>query len=72
MKIIVDKNISKFEELVSLLDDLKDIDFCHLNTEEITNSSIRDAEILFVRSTLKITSNLLDKTNIKFSYHRQI
>ena len=66
MKIIVDKNISKFEELVSLLDDLKDIDFRHLKTEQITNSSIRNAEILFVRSTLKITSNLLDKTNIKF------
>ena len=66
MKVIVDKNINRFEELVSLLDDLNDIDFLHLNTEEIKNSSIRDAQILFVRSTLKISSDLLNNTNIKF------
>ena len=66
MKVIVDKNISKFEKLVPLINDLKDIDFYYLNTEEITNSSIKDAEILLVRSTLKITKDLLSNTNIKF------
>ena len=66
MKIIVDKNICKFEELVPLIDDLKELDFYHLNTEEITNSFLLDAEILFIRSTLKINEDLLANTKIKF------
>jgi len=66
MKVVVDNSILKFKELIPHLSDLKDIDFYHLHTEEIINNSIKDAEILFVRSTLKINADLINNTKIKF------
>ena len=66
MKVVVDNSILKFKELIPHLSDLKDIYFYHLRTDEIINNSIKDAEILFVRSTLKINADLINNTKIKF------
>lgn len=65
MKVVVDKGIKSFKNFISILDGFNHIEFQYLETSEITKNNIKDAEILFVRSTTLINKALLDTTKIK-------
>ena len=65
MKVVVDKGIKSFKNFISLLDGFNHIEFQYLETSDITNNKIKDAEILFVRSTTLVNSTLLNNTKIK-------
>ena len=65
MKVVVDRGIKSFKNFISSLDGFNNIDFQYLETSDITNSKIKDAEILFIRSTTHANKTLLNKTKIK-------
>lgn len=65
MKVVVDRGIKSFKNFISLLDGFNNIDFQYLETSDITNSKIKDAEILFIRSTTHVNKTLLNNTKIK-------
>lgn len=65
MKVIVDNGIKKFKEASSILDSLCNLNFIYVDSEEITNSLLKDAEVLFIRSTTKVNKSLLANTKIK-------
>lgn len=65
MKVVVDIGIKSFKNFISLLDGFNHIEFQYLETSDITNNKIKDAEILFVRSTTLVNSTLLNNTKIK-------
>ena len=65
MKVIVDRGIKSFKNFISLLDGFNNIEFQYLETSDITNNKIKDAEILFVRSTTHVNKPLLNNTKIK-------
>ena len=65
MKVVVDRGIKSFKNFISLLDGFNNIDFQYLETSGITNSKIKDAEILFIRSTTHVNKTLLNNTKIK-------
>ncbi len=65
MIIIVDNGIKKFHEATRHLEGLDGLKFIYLDSEEITNNLIKDAEILFVRATTKVNERLLKNTRIK-------
>lgn len=65
MKAVVDKGIKSFKNFISLLDGFDHIEFQYFDTSDITNNKIKDAEILFVRSTTSINNALLENTKIK-------
>ena len=66
MKIIVDKGIKQFAELIPLLHGLDDLNIRYLEPFEITRNSLDDTEVLLIRSTTKINSDLLHNSAIKF------
>ncbi|MDC1073953.1 erythronate-4-phosphate dehydrogenase [Gammaproteobacteria bacterium] len=65
MKVIVDKGIKSIQEIISLLYGFDAIELIFFNSSEIKNSNIKDADVLLVRSTVKVNELLLDDTNIK-------
>ena len=65
MKVVVDIGIKSFKNFISLLDGFNNIEFKYLETSDITNNKIKDAEILFVRSTTLVNKTLLNNTKIK-------
>ena len=65
MKVVVDRGIKSFKNFISLLDGFNNIEFQYLETSDITNNKIKDAEILFVRSTTHVNKTLLKNTKIK-------
>jgi len=65
MKVIVDKGIKSIQEIISLLHGFDVVELIFFNSSEIKNSNIKDADVLLVRSTVKVNELLLDDTNIK-------
>lgn len=65
MKVVVDKDIKNFIDLVNELDGLQDIKFTYVTSEEIDNDLLIDADVLFIRSTTKIDKKLLENTSVK-------
>ena len=61
MRILVDENIPLANEALSKLGDVR-----LLPAEGITPESVRDAEILFVRSVTKVNEQLLNKSKVRF------
>ena len=57
MKVIVDKGIKQFAELIPLLYGLDELNIRYLDSFEITKDSLNDAEVLLIRSTTKIDSD---------------
>ena len=65
MKVIVDKDIKNFIDLVNELDGLQDIQFTYVTSKEIDNDLLIDADVLFIRSTTKIDKKLLENSSVK-------
>jgi erythronate-4-phosphate dehydrogenase len=65
MKVIVDKDIKHFEEIVGLIDWLKPIDFIYAKSKDINSDLVKDAEVILVRSTVEVNQNLLNNSAIK-------
>ena len=65
MKIVVDKGIKSFEEIATTINGFEEIEFLYLETKEITNDSLQEAEAVFVRSITKVDKTLLENTQIK-------
>ena len=65
MKVIVDKDIKNFIDLVNELDGLQDIKFTYVTSKEINNDLLIDADVLFIRSTTKIDKKLLENSSVK-------
>ena len=65
MKVIVDKDIKNFIDLVNELDGLQDIKFTYVTSKEIDNDLLIDADVLFIRSTTKIDKKLLENSSVK-------
>ena len=65
MKVVVDKDIKNFIDLVNELDGLQDIKFTYATSKEINNDLIIDADVLFIRSTTKIDKKLLENSSVK-------
>ena len=65
MKVIVDKDIKNFIDLVNELDGLQDIKFTYVTSKEIDNDLLNDADVLFIRSTTKIDKKLLENSSVK-------
>ena len=67
MKVVVDKDIKNFIDLVNELDGLQDIKFTYVTSKEINNDLLIDADVLFVRSTTKIDKKLLENSSVNLS-----
>ena len=65
MKVVVDKDIKNFIDLVNELDGLQDIKFRYVTSKEINNDLLIDADVLFIRSTTKIDKKLLENSSVK-------
>ena len=65
MKVVVDKDIKNFIDLVNELDGLQDIKFTYVTNKEIDNDLLIDADVLFIRSTTKIDKKLLENSSVK-------
>jgi erythronate-4-phosphate dehydrogenase len=65
MKVIVDKDIKNFIDLVNELDGLQDIKFTYVTSKEIDNDLLIDADVLFIRSTTKVDKKLLENSSVK-------
>ena len=65
MKVVVDKDIKNFIDLVNELDGLQDIKFTYATSKEINNDLLIDADVLFIRSTTKIDKKLLENSSVK-------
>ena len=65
MKVIVDKDIKNFIDLVNELEGLQDIKFTYVTSKEIDNDLLIDADVLFIRSTTKIDKKLLENSSVK-------
>ena len=65
MKIVVDDGVKSFKEIIGLLRGFDSIEFEYLDSVNINNSILQNADILIVRSTVKINKLLLDETKIK-------
>ena len=61
MKFVVDKNIPLVEKVFGLLGEVTMI-----NTGEFTNESVREADVLIVRSETKVNKSLLEGSRVKF------
>ncbi len=61
MKIVVDENISFGKEAFSTLGEV-----VLMHGREITNSKLKDTDVLIVRSITKVDEKLLDGTKVKF------
>ena len=65
MKVIVDKGIKSIQEIISLLNGFDAVELIFFSSSDIKNSNIKDADVLLVRSTVKVDELLLAGTNIK-------
>ena len=65
MKVIVDKDIKNFIDLVNELEGLQDIKFTYVTSKEIDNDLLIDADVLFIRSATKIDKKLLENSSVK-------
>ena len=65
MKIIVDDGVKSFKEIIRLLRGFDSIEFEYLSSVNINHNILKNADILIVRSTVKVNKLLLDKTKIK-------
>jgi erythronate-4-phosphate dehydrogenase len=65
VKVIIDKDIKYFEDIIIALEGMDNINFVYLHQDEINNKTIEDAEVLFVRSGTKVDKSLLKNTQIK-------
>ena len=65
MKVIIDKDIKHFEDIIIALEGMDKINFIYLHQDEINNKTIKDAEVLFVRSATRVDKFLLKNTQIK-------
>ena len=66
MKIIADMSVRDIDKLFGILDGFDDFSISYLETNNIKNESIYDADILLVRSQTKINEKLLLSSNIKW------
>ena len=65
MKVIVDKGIKSIQEIISLLYGFDAIELIFFNSSDIKNSNIKDADVLLVRSSVRVDELLLAGTSIK-------
>ena len=65
MKVVVDKGIKSIQEIISLLNGFDAIELIFFSSSDIKNSNIKDADVLLVRSTVRVDELLLAGTNIK-------
>jgi erythronate-4-phosphate dehydrogenase len=65
MKVVVDKGIKSIQEIISLLNGFDAIELIFFNSSDIKNSNIKDADVLLVRSTVRVDELLLAGTSIK-------
>ena len=65
MKIVVDDGVKSFKEIIRLLRGFDSIEFEYLSSANINHNILKNADILIVRSTVKVNKLLLDKTKIK-------
>lgn len=65
MKIVVDDGVKSFKEIIRLLRGFDSIEFEYLSSVNINHNILKNADILIVRSTVKVNKLLLDKTKIK-------
>ena len=63
MKIVADKYIPFLTETIQ--QGWPDVDICPMNPEEIDNSSVRDADILVVRTRTKVNETLLSHSKVR-------
>ncbi len=61
LKIVVNKNIPLIVEVFSSIGNVIPLD-----SKDIKNHSVKDADILIVRSETKVNENLLKKSNVRF------
>ena len=66
MKIIADMSVRDIDKLFGILDGFDDFSISYLETNNIKNESIYDADILLVRSQTLINEKLLLSSNIKW------
>ena len=65
MKVVVDKGIKSIQEIISLLNGFDAVELIFFSSSDIKNSNIKDADVLLVRSTVRVDELLLAGTNIK-------
>ena len=65
MKIVVDEKIKLFSNIVNELDCFENIEFIYINSKEIDNNILIDADALFIRSTTIVNESLLKNTRVK-------
>ena len=63
MKIVIDKNIPFLEEAVKR--EWQEVEICPMESEEITPSAVRDADVLVVRTRTKINESLLAGSQVR-------
>ena len=63
MKIVIDKNIPFLEEAVKR--EWQEVEICPMESEEITPSAVRDADVLIVRTRTKIDESLLAGSQVR-------
>ncbi len=63
MKIVIDKNIPFLEEAVKR--EWQEVEICPMESEEITPSAVRDADVLVVRTRTKIDESLLAGSQVR-------
>ena len=61
MKFVVDKNIPMVEKAFEKIGEIKAIE-----TGTFTPESVRDADVLIIRSETRITQSLLNRSQVKF------
>mgnify|MGYP006956547604 CR=1 FL=1 len=59
MKIVVDEKIKLFSNIVNELGCFENIEFIYINSKEIDNNILIDADALFIRSTIIVNKSLL-------------
>ena len=65
MKVVVDKDIKNFIDLVNELDGLQDIKFTYVTSKEINNDLYRKDSLTLLVSTTKIDKKLLENSSVK-------
>ena len=68
MKVVVDKGIKSIQEIISLLNGFDAIELIFFNSSDIKNSNIKDADVLLVRSTVKVDELLLAGYQYKINW----
>lgn len=63
MKIVIDKNIPFLDEAVKR--EWQEVEICPMESEDITPSAVRDADVLVVRTRTKIDESLLAGSQVR-------